>query len=90
MVDIVGELQSYGAQVDVHDPWVNKNDAESEYGIELVCEPEKGAYDVVVIAVAHDEFRELGSTGIRVFGKPNSVIYDVKYVLPADAVDDRL
>ena len=90
VVDIVRELDSYGASVDVHDPWVDAEDAMAEYDIELVSEPQQGAYDVVVIAVAHDEFRELGEKGIRAFGKDKSILYDIKYVLPADAVDDRL
>jgi UDP-N-acetyl-D-galactosamine dehydrogenase len=90
VVDIVSELASYGAEVDVWDPWVDPVEASAEYGIELTPEPENGAYDVVVIAVAHREFRQLGAEGIRALGKESSVIYDIKYVLPADAVDDRL
>ena len=90
VVDIVRELESYGGNVDVHDPWVNPEEAKHEYGIELVAAPEKGAYDAVILAVAHDKFRKLGADGIRAFGKATSVVYDIKYVLPADAVDDRL
>ncbi len=90
VVDIVSELGSYGANVDVWDPWVDKAEAKEEYGIELIDEPEPGAYDVVVVAVAHRQFKELGEAGIRAFGKEPSVVYDIKYVLPADAVDDRL
>ncbi len=90
VVDIVSELESYGSSVDVWDPWVDPAEARAEYGIDLVTEPEKGAYDVVVIAVAHDQFRKLGEQGIRGFGKQTSVVYDIKYVLPPDSVDDRL
>ena len=90
VVDIVSELGGYGAKVDVYDPWVNASEVGAEYDIDLVTEPAKGAYDVVVIAVAHDCFRELGEDGIKSYGKDNSVLYDIKYVLPADAVDDRL
>ena len=90
VVDIVAEMESYGSNVDVWDPWVDKAEAKSEYGIDLISEPEKGAYDVVVIAVAHDQFRDLGEQGIRGLGKETSVVYDIKYVLPTDAVDDRL
>jgi UDP-N-acetyl-D-galactosamine dehydrogenase len=90
VVDVVTELQSYDMRVDVHDPWVDAAAAKAEYGIELVSEPEQGAYDVVVIAVAHDEFRALGEQGMRAFGKENSILYDIKYVLPADQVDGRL
>jgi UDP-N-acetyl-D-galactosamine dehydrogenase len=90
VTDIVTELHSYGAIVDVHDPWVNPDEVAAEYDVDLVAEPEPGAYDAVVIAVSHREFEALGKDGLRLFGKPNSVIYDIKYVLPADAVDDRL
>lgn len=90
VVDIIAELASYGTAVDVHDPWVDAGEAREEYGLDLIAEPERGAYDVVIIAVAHDEFRALGADGIRAFGKNPSVLYDIKYVLPADAVDDRL
>ncbi len=90
VVEIVRELESYGATVDVHDPWVDAAEAAEECGIELIKAPDKGAYDAVVIAVAHDEYRQLGAQGIRDFGKDKSIVYDIKYVLPADAVDDRL
>jgi UDP-N-acetyl-D-galactosamine dehydrogenase len=90
IVDIVSELGSYGTSVDVWDPWVDAAEAREEYGLELVAEPEPGAYDVVIIAVAHDQFKALGADGIKAFCKTNSVLYDIKYVLPADAVDERL
>ena len=90
VVGIVSELQTYGADVDVHDPWVEPDEAKEAYGFSLVEKPEQGAYDVVVIAVAHRQFRELGVAGIRAYGKPGAVLYDVKYVLPASESDDRL
>ncbi len=90
VVDIVTELNTYGASVDVHDPWVNADEAKQEYDLDLVADPEQGAYDVVIIAVAHDQFRKLGSKGIRTFGKKTSVLYDIKYVLPPADVDERL
>ncbi len=90
VVDIVSELGSYGTAVDVHDPWCDADEAKHEYGIDLVAEPEKGAYDVIIIAVGHDEFKAMGASGIKAFGKDISVLYDIKYVLPAELVDDRL
>ena len=90
VVDIVTELNTYGASVDVHDPWVNADEAKQEYDLDLVADPEQGAYDVVIVAVAHDQFRKLGSKGIRTFGKKTSVLYDIKYVLPPADVDERL
>ena len=90
VVDLVAELASYGGKVDVHDPWVDAAEAKQEYGLDLVAEPEKGAYDVVIIAVGHKQFKALGAAGIRAYGKDISVIYDIKYVLSPDQVDDRL
>lgn len=90
IIDIVRELSSYGAIVDVHDPWVDAEYAKVEYGIELRTQPAAGAYDVIVVAVGHKQFKELGATGIRAFGKPRSIIYDIKYLLPAEAADQRL
>ena len=90
VVDIIDELNGYGVECDVHDPWANAAEAKEEYGIALSLEPEAGAYDVVVIAVAHRQFRELGESGIRAFGKPGAIIYDIKYLLPAVGSDDRL
>jgi len=90
VIDVARELEAYGAGVDIWDPWVDADTAKQEYGIDLVVEPGKATYDVVVVAVAHEQFRALGADGIRAFGKPSSVIYDIKYVLPAEASDDRL
>ena len=90
VVDIIETLAGYNAQVDVYDPWVSADDARHEYGIDLIAEPELGAYDAVVLAVAHREFAALGAEGIGQFTKPEFVIYDVKHVLPKKAVDGRL
>jgi UDP-N-acetyl-D-glucosamine/UDP-N-acetyl-D-galactosamine dehydrogenase len=90
VVDVVSELASYGGTVDVHDPWVDAAEAKAEYGIDLVAEPEQGAYDVVIIAVGHKQFQALGAKGIRAYGRDNAVVYDIKYVLSPDEVDDRL
>jgi len=90
VIDIVRELDSYGATVDVHDPWVNPKDAMTEYGIELRKQPAEEAYDVVVVAVGHRQFKEMGEDGIRRFAKSRCIIYDIKYLLPSESVDDRL
>jgi len=88
--EIVEELRACHARVDVYDPHADKDECEREYGIRPLDMPARGTYDVVVLAVAHSEFRRLGASGIRAFAKPRSVIYDVKYVLPAEAADGRL
>lgn len=90
VVDIVHALEGYGVGIDVHDPWVQADEAVHEYGIRPVDAPERGIYDAVVVAVGHRQFVQMGPDGIRAFGKPVSLVYDVKYVLPRDAVDGRL
>ena len=90
VVDIVRELGTYGAQVDVYDPWVVAEEATHEYGITPVAEVRPGTYDAVVLAVAHEEFRRMGAQAIHAFGKPLHVLYDVKHVLSAAEVDGRL
>jgi UDP-N-acetyl-D-galactosamine dehydrogenase len=90
VADIVKELVSFGCRVDVHDPWCSPNDAEHEYGIWPVATPERGSYDAIVIAVAHQQFVELGVKGIRAYANPNAVVFDIKHVLPKDQSDGRL
>jgi UDP-N-acetyl-D-glucosamine/UDP-N-acetyl-D-galactosamine dehydrogenase len=90
VVDVLHELAEYNLQIDVFDPWVDAAEAEHEYGIRPISEPESGAYDAVVLAVAHEQFKALGAAGIRAFTKPSSVIYDLKYVLSNHEADLRL
>ena len=90
VVDIVQALRGYNTEVDVFDPWVDATEAKHEYGLDLIDAPAAGSYDGIVVAVGHRQFAALGSAGIRAFGKPSSVLYDVKYVLPRNEVDGRL
>lgn len=90
VVDIITELQDYGIHVDVHDPWVDASEAEQEYGISLIPHPEAEKYDGVILAVAHDEFAAIGGDGIRKLGRENHVLFDLKYILPANQSDLRL
>ena len=90
VVDLVGEFRSYHAEVDVCDPWVAAPEAEREYGITPVADPQPGVYDAIILAVGHRQFQDMGVDRIRALGKPQHVLFDVKYVLPADAVDGRL
>lgn len=90
VVDIITELQDYGIHVDVHDPWVDASEAEQEYGINLIPHPEAEKYDGVILAVAHDEFAAIGGDGIRKLGRENHVLFDLKYILPANQSDLRL
>jgi len=90
VVDLLTELSPYNANVDVYDPWVNHKEAAHEYGLDLVGETEKGAYDAIIIAVSHKQFKEMGADGLHALGKDNHVIYDIKYIFNADEVDGRL
>jgi UDP-N-acetyl-D-glucosamine/UDP-N-acetyl-D-galactosamine dehydrogenase len=90
VVDILRELAEYDVQVDVCDPWVSVDEARREYGIELTRGPAPGAYDAIVLAVAHRQFREMPAEAIRALGKPRHVVYDLKYLLRADESDLRL
>ena len=90
VVDVVRELTSHGAKVDIYDPWANASECRHEYGLKTLRALKRGRYDVAVVAVAHRQFRELGARGVRRLCKKNHVIYDIKHVFPAAAVDGRL
>ena len=90
VVDIISELKQFNISVDVYDPWVSVSETERELGITPIFQPKAGYYDAIIIAVAHSEFKELGAIQIRGYGKTNSVLYDLKYLLPAAEADLRL
>ena len=90
VIDVIRELQDFGLEVDVYDPWVSAAEAKAEYGIDLLEQMTPGAYDGIVLAVAHDAFREMGAAGLRALGHKNSVLFDVKSMLPTEASDLRL
>ena len=90
IVDIVKELAEYDVQADVYDPWVSTEEAQHEYGITPVRQLEPAAYDAIIIAVAHEQFKAMGAPALRALGKPQHVLYDLKYVLPAAESDMRL
>lgn len=90
VVDLMAELADFGVRVEVFDPWANAAEVEHEYAITPLAVPEAGAYDAIILAVAHEEFRAMGADRIRAFGKPGHVLYDLKYVLGAESADLRL
>ena len=90
VVDVVQELSGFHCNIDVYDPWIDKEESIREYGITPVEQPEPGKYDAVIIAVAHHQFKAMGITAIRALGKKNHVLYDIKYIFPAEKVDGRL
>ena len=90
VVDLIAEFESFNCHVDVYDPWVDKKEAEEEYGITPIEAPQTGTYDAVILAVAHDEFKTLGAEQMHSYGKNQHVLYDIKYLLDTDDVDGRL
>jgi UDP-N-acetyl-D-galactosamine dehydrogenase len=90
VVDVVRELQKFGAAVDVYDPWAGVAECQHEYGLKPVRRLVPKSYDVAVVAVAHGEFRELGAAGVHRLCKKNHVVYDIKHVFAAADVDGRL
>ncbi len=90
VVDIIDELKSYNAQVDIFDPWINPKEARVEYAINVVDKPQSGTYDAVVVTVGHAEFQLMGIKEIRKLGKNNHVLFDVKNLFDKTEVDGRL
>ncbi|WP_434610353.1 Vi polysaccharide biosynthesis UDP-N-acetylglucosamine C-6 dehydrogenase TviB [Pseudomonas sp. D2-30] len=90
VVDIVKELAEYNIAIDIYDPWVNPEEAKTEYGLEPVRELVANKYDSIILAVAHDEFKAMGSSAIRKYGKPNHILYDLKYLFDKEHSDLRL
>ena len=91
VVDIVKALRGYNTQVDVYDPWIDVAEAQHEYGLACLTEaPAQGQYAAIVLAVGHHQFLGLGEQGIKAWGQPGAVVYDVKSILPMGAADGRL
>ena len=77
-------------QVEVYDPWADIFEAKHNYGLTLMAQPEEGAYDAIILAVAHTEFKAFRFQDLRVFGREKCIVYDLKCVLPTDQSDLRL
>jgi UDP-N-acetyl-D-galactosamine dehydrogenase len=90
VVDVIRELEKYGAKIDVYDPWVDASEAEHEYGIRPVKKLRKGYYDAAIVAVSPREFKTMGAAAVRQLCRNNHVLFDIKYVFPAKDVDGRL
>ncbi len=89
VVDIINELKEYNINVDITDPWCSNEEAEHEYKLNIV-KPKTEYYDAIILAVAHDAFKEQGYTNIRKLGKKEHVLYDLKYIFSKESVDMRL
>ena len=90
VIDIVNELKEYNISVDVYDPWISVEESQHEYGITPIDQPVNDTYDGVILAVAHRQFAAMGAENIHALGKVDHVLYDLKYVLPANQADLRL
>jgi UDP-N-acetyl-D-galactosamine dehydrogenase len=91
VVELAEQFRDYGAQVDIHDSWADPATTRHEYGLELLPRlPERDNYDAIVLAVAHDEYRDLGIDAVRRLGRDGAVVYDIKGLFPRDKVDGRL
>ena len=85
VVDVYKELQEFGLHVEVHDPLADAYQVHKEYGIELIQDLNLNNYEVILLAVAHDDFKDL-----QIKTAPNKVVYDLKGILPRADVDKRL
>jgi UDP-N-acetyl-D-glucosamine/UDP-N-acetyl-D-galactosamine dehydrogenase len=90
VVDVISELQEYGLDVDIYDPWVDRNETLLERRLSLIEAPQEGVYDGIIIAVAHKAFQEMGITLIRSWARELHVIYDLKYLFPRGESHIRL
>jgi UDP-N-acetyl-D-galactosamine dehydrogenase len=90
VIDIIKEFENYGSQVDVYDPWVDPQQTLHEYNITPIINPITNHYDAIILAVKHEQFIQMGAEAIRALGKEQHVLYDIKYLLPANLVDGRL
>jgi UDP-N-acetyl-D-glucosamine/UDP-N-acetyl-D-galactosamine dehydrogenase len=86
VIDVIKELQDFEVEVDVFDPWANKEEVKDEYKIDLKEAPDLSEYQGVILAVAHDQFKN----GFLDKLDSKAVVYDVKSVLPRDKVTARL
>ena len=90
IVDIISELKEYDINADIYDPWINGEEAQHEYGIKPIHSLKQGNYDAIILAVAHNQFKEMGVAQIRALGKKEHILYDLKYVLDQSESDIRL
>ena len=90
VIDIIRELEKYGAKVDVYDPWIDRKEALHEYKVRPLAKLGRTRYDATVLAVGHQQFKDLGIRAVRRLLKPKSVVYDIKNVFRRKDVDGRL
>jgi len=92
VIDVVRELEEFGVNVDVYDPWADREEVKREYNIELITNHQLQItnYDAVVLAVAHKEFKDFEDGLKQIKNKKNIVVYDIKSFFDKSVVDGRL
>ncbi|MCU4308165.1 Vi polysaccharide biosynthesis UDP-N-acetylglucosamine C-6 dehydrogenase TviB [Acinetobacter radioresistens] len=90
IVDMVKALKEYDLDLDIYDPWVDPLEAAKEYGIDPVSSLAYVKYDAIILAVAHDQFKQMSIDEFKVMAKEKHVLYDLKYILNQLDVDIRL
>ncbi len=90
VTDIINNFSELHANIDVYDPWVDADETFEEYGFRPIKEPQMNHYDAIVLAVSHRQFIDMGVEAVRKFGKAEHILFDVKYMFPADKTDGRL
>lgn len=90
VIDIVEGFRELNCNTHIYDPWVNEDEIFEEYSVKPIQKPLRSKYDAIVLAVAHDKFKDMSIDQIKSFGKDNFVLFDIKYLFEADEVDGRL
>jgi len=90
VIDVYKNFKFLGCNIDIYDPWVDTLEARKEYNVDVVNVLEKNKYDAIIIAVAHDKFRQYSLINLKEFAKKSFVLFDAKYLLGKDQVDGRL
>ena len=93
VIDLINQFTTYNCQVDIYDPWVDKQEVEEEYDITPITDHQSlpyRYYDAVILAVAHKQFKAMNESDFRKLGKQNHILYDIKYLLKPDQTDGRL
>jgi UDP-N-acetyl-D-galactosamine dehydrogenase len=90
VIDMINSLASYKCDVDVYDPKIDSGHAPANLNGTFVAKLHFGAYDAIILAVAHNEFVQMGTEKLRRYGKTNHVLFDLKYAFPKMETDERL
>ena len=93
VIDLINQFTTYNCQVDIYDPWVDKQEVEKEYNITPITNQQSlpsNHYDAIILAVSHKQFKAMNENDFRKLGKQNHILYDIKYLLKPDQTDGRL